>query len=90
MARIFNIYFEFNNQQHNAVVSVRPTPFHTEYILNNFNDELLSLLPGNRILSRGPEHFVFSNAAGEGSRELMDAIIRAVAEHMHTKGEAVN
>ena len=90
MARIFNIYFEYGNRQYNAVVSVRPTPFHTEYVLNNFNDELLSLLPGNRILSRGPAHFVFPNADSESSQELMDAIIRAVAEHMHTTGETVN
>jgi hypothetical protein len=83
MARIFNIYFHFEGMMHNAVVSVRTTPFLTEYTLNNFNEELLQLLPGNKIVSRSPDHFVFQNAAPENSGVLMDAIIKAVSEHMH-------
>jgi hypothetical protein len=83
MARIFNIYFAFEGMMYNAVVSVRSTPFHTEYSLNNFNDELLELLPGNKILSKSPGHFVFHNASSENSTALMDSIIKAVAEHMH-------
>ena len=68
---------------YNAVVSVRSTPFHTEYTLNNFDDELLELLPGNKILSKSPDHFVFQDASSENSILLMNSIIRAVAEHMH-------
>lgn len=83
MARIFNIYFAFEGMMYNAVVSVRTTPFHTEYTLNNFDDELLLLLPGNKILSQSPDHFVFQNASTENSDPLMTAIIKAVAEHMH-------
>ena len=82
MARIFNIYFNYDDLMHNAVVSVRTTPFFTEYTLNNFNEELLELLPSNKILSRGPDNFVFQNASSENSNELMSAIIRAVAEHL--------
>ena len=84
MARIFNIYFAFEGRMHNAVVSVRSTPFHTEYSLNNCDEQLLGLLPGNKILSRSPGHFVFQNVSIENSTELMNAIIKAVAEHMHT------
>ena len=83
MARIFNIYFEFEGTVYNAVVSVRSTPFFTEYTLNNFNDELLLLLPGNKILSHSPGHFVFKNASGDDSTVLMNSIIKAVSEHMH-------
>lgn len=83
MARIFNIYFEFEGLVYNAVVSVRSTAFFTEYTLNNFNEELLELLPGNKILSRAPDHFVFQDARSENSTALMDAIIKAVSEHMH-------
>jgi hypothetical protein len=83
MARIFNIYFSHDDKMHSAVVSVRQTPFFTEYTLNNFNDELLDLLPGNKIISKGPEHFIFQNALPEHSSLLMDAIIKAVAEHLH-------
>lgn len=82
MARIFNIYFEFDGMVYNAVVSVRSTAFLTEYTLNNFNEELLLLLPSNKILSQAPGHFVFQNASSENSTALMNAIIKAVAEHM--------
>lgn len=82
MARIFNIYFQYGNRMHNAVVSVRTTPFFTEYTLNNFNEELLRLLPGNKILSKGPHHYVFKDASSENSSELMEAIIKAVVEHL--------
>jgi len=68
---------------YNAVVSVRSTPFHTEYTLNNFDDELLELLPGNKILSKSPGHFIFQNTAPENSSDLMNAIIKAVSEHLH-------
>lgn len=83
MARIFNIYFFFDDMMHSAVVSVRSTSFLTEYTINNFNEDLLSLLPGNKILSQGPDHFVFQNASSENSTALMNAIIKAVAEHLH-------
>jgi hypothetical protein len=83
MARIFNIYFAFEGMMYNAVVSVRSTPFHTEYTLNNFDDQLLELLPGNKILSKTPGHFIFQNASSEDSTDLMNAIIKAVSEHMH-------
>ena len=84
MARIFNIYFAFEGMMYNAVVSVRTTPFHTEYTLNNFDDELVELLPGNKILSQSPGHFVFQNASSDNSAPLMNSIIKDVAEHMHT------
>jgi hypothetical protein len=83
MARIFNIYFAFEGMMYNAVVSVRTTPFLTEYTLNNFDDELIGLLPGNKIVSQSPGHFVFQHASSENSAVLMNAIIKAVAEHMH-------
>ena len=83
MARIFNIYFTYNDVMHNAIISVRSTPFFTEFTLNNFNEELLELLPGNKILSKGPDHFIFQNASSENSSDLMNAIIKAVAEHLH-------
>jgi hypothetical protein len=82
MARIFNIYFNYNELPYNAVVSVRTTPFLTEYILSNFDEDLIELLPSTKILSTGSEHFVFQNASQHHSMELMKEIIRAVAEHL--------
>lgn len=82
MARIFNIYFLFDDIMQSAVVSVRTTPFYTEFTLKNFNEELIHLLPGTKILSQNPGHFVFENASADNSLALMNAIIKAVAEHM--------
>lgn len=82
MARVFNIYFTYDGSMHNAVVSVRTTPFFTEYLLSNYDEALYDLLPGNRILSTGPDHFTFQNAGTEHSSELMHEIIRAVCEHL--------
>jgi hypothetical protein len=83
MARIFNIYFRYKDVVYNAVVSVRPTPFFTEYTLNNINEKLLQSLPGNKIISKAQGHFIFPNSGEGNSIELMDAIIRAVSEHLH-------
>ncbi|HWJ91289.1 MAG TPA: hypothetical protein VNR87_09270 [Flavisolibacter sp.] len=83
MARIFNIYFTHEELMHNAVVSVRTTPFYIEYTLNNFNEQLLQFLPSNKIISREPGHFIFQNAGPESSSSLMNAIIKAVSEHLH-------
>lgn len=82
MSRIFNIYFVFKGMNYNAIVSVRSTPFFTEYTLNNFNEELLELLPGDKIVSRAHGHYTFQDACPENSTDLMDAIIKAVSEHM--------
>jgi len=84
MARIFNIYFRHSGLTHNAIVSVRTTPFFTEYILNNISEELMELLPGNKIVSAAPEQFVFQGAAAGHSGVLMEAIIGAVREHLQT------
>jgi hypothetical protein len=83
MARIFNIYFTYNDQMYNAIVSVRTTPFFTEYTLN-FDEELMQLLPGNKIISTSSDHFIFQHASSQESNPLMKEIIRAVAQHSQT------
>lgn len=70
---------------HTAIVSVRTNPFFTEYTLNNFDAELLKMLPGNKILSQGPDHFVFQNASSQNSDALMNVIIEAVSAHLQTR-----
>ena len=82
MARIFNIYFTFNDTVHYAMVSVRNTPFYTEYTLNNVDESLLEHLPGNKIISPTPKHFLFANASPQYSIVLMNNIIKAVKEHL--------
>ena len=83
MARIFNIYFDYDGLMYNAVVSVRTTAFFTEYTLNNFDTELMRFLPGDKIISKAPGHFIFQNVTSDNSKDLMNAIIKAVSEHMH-------
>lgn len=82
MARIFNIYFLFDDIMYSAVVSVRATPFYTEFTLKNFNEDLVELLPGTKILSQSAGHFVFENTSDKNSAPLMNAIIKAIAEHI--------
>ena len=83
MARIFNIYFSYKNTMHNAMVSVRKTPFFTEYTLK-LEDELLEHVPGNKIISTSPAHFTFQHASSQDSNPLMKELIRAVSQHLHT------
>ncbi|MFL5740777.1 MAG: hypothetical protein ACJ75B_11205 [Flavisolibacter sp.] len=83
MARIFNIYFDYDGVMYNAVVSVRSTPFFTEYTLNNFDTELMRFLPGDKIISKSPGHFIFLYVTSDNSTDLMNSIIKAVSEHLH-------
>lgn len=83
MARIFNIYFSYNDTMHNAIVSVRSTAFFTEYTLSGISEDLLRLLPGNKILSTLYDGLFFQSAGPGNSDELMKEIIRAVEEHLH-------
>jgi hypothetical protein len=83
MGRIFNIYFEYQASVEHAVVSVRPTPFFTEYTITQCNQELLTLLPGTKIITRGDGLLTFQNSGPENSTALMEAIIRAVSNHIH-------
>ena len=83
MARIFNIYFTYDDMLHSAIVSVRDTPFFTEYILANLDEKLRSLLPDTRIFSQTPDHLFFQNTATGHSVQLMDEIIKTIVRHLH-------
>ncbi len=83
MARIFNIYFTYNNRLRSAMVSVRTTPFFTEYTLR-FDEDLMQLLPGNKIISTSAEHFIFQHTSSQDATPLMQEIIKAVSQHTQT------
>jgi hypothetical protein len=83
MARIFNIYFSYNGTMHNAIVSVRTASLFTEYILTHLDENLLQLLPGNKILYTPDDGLFFQSAGPGNSAELMKEVIRAVGEHLH-------
>jgi hypothetical protein len=82
MARVFNIYFSYKNAMHNAIVTVRTTPFFTEYTLN-FDEEILELLPGNKIISTSSNHYIFQHASSNECSPLMQEILTAVSQHTH-------
>jgi hypothetical protein len=67
---------------HTAMVSVRNTPFFIEYTLD-FDETLMELLPGNKIISTSRDSFTFQHAT-VGSSPLMEEIIRAVSQHLQT------
>lgn len=82
MARIFNIYFTYEDVLHNAIVSVRTTPFFTEYILGNMDADLILMLPGNKIISQTTGHLFFQNISSHHSAALMNEIIRSIKQHL--------
>lgn len=84
MARIFSIQFYYGGEAYNAMVSVRTTPFFTEYSINMLDENIADLLPNNKIVSTAKDHFVFSDSARQNEPALMKEIIKAVAGHMQT------
>jgi hypothetical protein len=84
MARIFSIQFMHEGTLQNAMVNVRTTPFFTEYSIAMLDEGIADQLPNNKIISTSKDHFVFSDSTSENSPELMDEIIKAVAEHAQT------
>ncbi|GAA4340048.1 hypothetical protein [Flaviaesturariibacter amylovorans] len=84
MARIFTIHFEHEGSGHSALVTVRQTPFATEYNLSMLSDELLEALPGNRILSSHPGQFAFLDTNGGKPTHLMQKLLQSIAEHVST------
>lgn len=84
MARLFSIQFDYQDISYNAMVMVRTTPFFTEYHLGMLDEEVLKQLPDNRILSSSPVHFVFASHNSNASKDLMNQIIRSIADHVQT------
>ena len=83
MARIFNIYFTYEGILHNAIVSVRITPFFTEYVLGNLDEELRIHLPDNKIFSQTPGHLFFQNITDDSSVELMNILVKTITRYLH-------
>jgi hypothetical protein len=84
MARLFSINFYYKGTMHNAMVTVRTTPFFTEYQLSMLDEEVLNQLPDNRILSSSPAHFVFASQNSNASKDLMNEMIQSIADHVQT------
>ncbi|HZH00214.1 MAG TPA: hypothetical protein VEY32_03980 [Flavisolibacter sp.] len=84
MARIFSIHFSHEGYPHTAMVSVRNTTFFTEYTIGMLPDEIAEELPGNKIISTGQNQLIFANATLDHSTELMQNILKAVADHLQT------
>ena len=81
MARIFSINFIHDGEEHTAMVTVRTTPFFTEYSL--MIDEILSKqLPGTKIISTTSDALVFANATFDETTPLMTELINAVRLHI--------
>ena len=88
MARIFTISFVHEGHSYDAMVSERKTPFHTEYSLNMLDDGILRSLPGNKIVSQNEKHYAFLYSDAQNSTPLMEQIIKAIAEHVHSFQES--
>ena len=84
MARLFSIYFEYLGVPYTAMISVRTTPFFNEYVLNHFDDSLIKMLPGNKIISTPSGSLQFMPSCEMESTPLMKAILRAVSSHLQS------
>ena len=84
MARIFSINFTYENIPLTAMVAVRQTPFFLEYTLSMLPDEVMEQLPGNKIISTGPNQLIFANATMDETTDLMKDILNAVTYHLQT------
>ena len=84
MARIFSVGFMHKGVAHNAMISVRTSPFFTEYSIHIFDELLTALLPNNKVISTSENSFAFSDSTLENDPQLMDDILKAIAEHVHS------
>jgi hypothetical protein len=85
MARIFSINFFLEGSTHNAMISVRTTPFHTEYTVSMLDADLSSQLLSDRIVSSAPGQFVFQNVPLNNYTRLMHELIRVVSDHAYSE-----
>lgn len=85
MARIFSISFFLEGSMHHAMISVRTTPFHTEYTISMLDAELTSQLLSDRIVSSAPGQFVFQNIPHGSYTRLMHELIRVVADYAYSE-----
>lgn len=83
MARIFSVSFIHRGLTYNAMVAVRTTPFFTEYTISIFDELLAALLPNNKVLTTVVNSLTFSDSTEANDPQLMDDIIKAIAEHVH-------
>ncbi|MBA2745759.1 MAG: hypothetical protein H0U44_05995 [Flavisolibacter sp.] len=84
MARIFNIYFEYNYEACSAVVMVRTTPFHTEYTLSSVDGSLQHFLPTNKIIFTPSGGYAFLNTPSTQHNSLMNEILKAMSSHLQS------
>jgi hypothetical protein len=84
MARIFSINFDYEGMVHTAMVSVRNTPFFTEYNISMLSEDLMQQLPIHKIVSTTPNQLTFMNTPVKDHSVLMDSILTAVAHHVQT------
>jgi hypothetical protein len=82
MARIFTINFFYKTELESAIISVRTTPFFTEYTINPMDEEIMEKLPLKKIISSAPGQFSFVDFTKEQFTPLMKNIIEAIAQHL--------
>ena len=84
MARIFSIDFIHEDNVCHAMVTVRNTPFFTEYSVQISDESVAAQLPNNKVISAYPDNYVFSDSTSRNSTALMDELIHAIAGHIRT------
>ena len=84
MARIFSIDFAHNGMTCHAMVTVRNTPFFTEYSIQISDEDVAALLPNNKIISVHKNSYEFSDSVARNAPSLMTELIHAISDHVRT------
>ncbi len=84
MARIFTIEFSYDDDTHHAIISVRETPFYTEYKVSLQSPGLSELLLSDKIISPQPQTFLFANVGTDEYNFLMKQVLNAISGHIHS------
>ena len=84
MARIFSIDFTYEGMLCHAMVTVRDTPFFTEYSIHISEEEVAALLPNNKMISVHKDSYEFSDSTSRNAPSLMNLLIHTVSDHIRT------
>lgn len=84
MARIFSIQFFYDGILQNAMITVRETPFHSEYKISMLDNDLMLQLLSDKIISTSKSNFAFANVLVQNYNDLMREIIKAISLHVHS------
>jgi len=89
MGRVFTTMFEFNNEQHIAMVTVGENQRKLQqYQVQLFNQEFHHLIPGGKFVFTAADHAVPASIQGQAASALFYSVRFAIEEHLRLRPTA--